>query len=306
MAKFILCQVEDTDTSLDVPLSLYSNALAARPIGHVDRPSTLIQLAAVHFARFEKRRDGLEGARAEALLYEAMELSSAKSHERRAASFVLQLRTGRRARPVKAAGRPSVEQESASRLINKDPCIFSVQLVDRFERLGDVADLQQAIRVLEELVRSTPVWDDRYLAGLAILGAALLHRFNRLGELSDLGDAISRQRDAVDLTPRGHPDRSDCLSQLGNSLFTRFRHLGALSDLEHAISALRDAVDLIPHGHPNKHTCLGNLGNSFKARFERLGELSDLGDAILTLRDAVDLAPHRHKPAHLNNLGNSF
>ena len=62
MAKFMLWQVEHTDASLEVPISLYHNALAARPVGHVDRPSTLIQLAAVHFARFEKQRDKVEGA----------------------------------------------------------------------------------------------------------------------------------------------------------------------------------------------------------------------------------------------------
>ncbi|KAF8127676.1 hypothetical protein EV363DRAFT_1344308 [Boletus edulis] len=45
MAKFILCQTEDTSASLQDPTSLYRSALNAHPVGHVDRPSTLIQLA---------------------------------------------------------------------------------------------------------------------------------------------------------------------------------------------------------------------------------------------------------------------
>ena len=81
MAKLIHCRVEDTDTSFEVPLTLYYNALAARPVRHVDRPSTLIQLAAVYFARFDKRGDEVEVARAEALLHEALELGSTESHE---------------------------------------------------------------------------------------------------------------------------------------------------------------------------------------------------------------------------------
>jgi hypothetical protein len=106
MAKFILCQVEDTyGLPRAIPLSLYRNCTCYRPIGHVDRPSTLIQLAAVHFARFQKRRDEVEGARAEALLNEAIELSSTESHERRAATFMLQLHAGRRVGPVQADGR---------------------------------------------------------------------------------------------------------------------------------------------------------------------------------------------------------
>jgi hypothetical protein len=143
MAKFILCQVEDTDASLEIPLSLYRNALTTRPVGHVDRPSTLIQLATVHFARLGKRRDEVEGAHAEALLYEAMELSSTDSHEKRAATFVLQLHAGRGVGHVQAGGESSVEQDSTSRLTDEDPWIFSVQLLDRFERFGDLAELQQ-------------------------------------------------------------------------------------------------------------------------------------------------------------------
>ena len=48
MAKSVLCQVEDGD--LLVPLGLYRDALAACPIGHPDRSSTLIQLATVYLA----------------------------------------------------------------------------------------------------------------------------------------------------------------------------------------------------------------------------------------------------------------
>ena len=306
MAKFILCQVEDTDASLAVPLGLYSNALATRPVGHVDRPSTLIQLAAVHFARFEKRRDGMEGARAEALLHEAMELSSAESHERRAATFVLQLRTRRRAGPVKADDQLRVKNDSASRLMNKDPwIIIGAYLVDRFERFGDVADLQPAIRLLEELVGSTPVWDRRCRTALANLGTALYCRFNHFGELRDLEDAISMQRDVVELIPDGHPNKPASLNDLGNSLITRFERLGELGDLEDAISRHRNAAALTPHGHPGEPARLNGLGICFFLRFARIGDLSDLEDAISTLRDAVELNPHGNA-GPLYNLGNSL
>jgi tetratricopeptide (TPR) repeat protein len=362
MVNLVLCQVEDMATSLEAPLRLYHNVLASRPVGHVDRPSTLIQLAAVHFARFEKRRDAVEGARAVALLHEAMELSSIGSYEKRAAIFVLQLHAERRVGPVMADAESSVEQDSASRLTDEDLWIFSVQLMNHFERFGDVTELQQAITLLEELVRSTSVSDDRYCEGLANLGVALSYRFDHLGELSDLEDAISRHKDALELTPHGHPHRRGCLNNLGNSFKARFKRLGELSDLEDAISLLKDAVDptplleesdrstsvwdvqfreglanlgvalsirfdhlgelrdledaisrhrdaleLTPHGHPHRRGYLNNLGNSFKARFKRLGEASDLEDAISLLKDAVDLTPHGHphKPGYLSNLGNS-
>ncbi|KAI9573121.1 TPR-like protein [Boletus coccyginus] len=308
MVKLILCQAEHMDASLEVPLGLYRNALAARPVGHLDRPSTLVQLAVVHFARFEKQGDEGERALAEALLYEAMELSSTDSHENRAAAFMLQLHAGCRKGPVEADDRSSVEQDSAIRSPDEERWSLSAQLVHRFQQFGHLADLQQAITLLEELVRSTSTSDDRYSEALGGLGLALSYRFDHVEELSDLEEALSRQRNAVDLTPQGHPLKPRLLQSLGSSFMTRFERLGELSDLENAISNQRDAVNLTPHGHPDKPRLLNNLGNSFITRFQRLGELSDLEEAILRYRDAVDLIPHGHpqKPAHLNSLGSSF
>ncbi|KAF8132591.1 CHAT domain-containing protein [Boletus edulis] len=212
---------------------------------------------------------------------------------------MLQLYVGHRVGP--ASGQ-------SSRLTVEDPWSSSVALLKRFERYGDLADLQRAITLLQKLVRSISVWDDGYRIGLGNLGVALLWRFERLGELSDLEHGISTHRDAVHLTPDGHPDKPSCLNNLGLSFRARFERLGELSDLEHGISTHRDAIHLTPDGHPHKPSMLNNLGNSFITRFLRLGELRDLEDAISTHRDAVHLTPDGHpdKPSRLNNLGLSF
>ncbi|KAG6373027.1 hypothetical protein JVT61DRAFT_7083 [Boletus reticuloceps] len=44
--------------------------------------------------------------------------------------------------------------------------MLSVQLLKQFERHGDLADLQRAITVLQQLVRSMSDWDDGYREGL--------------------------------------------------------------------------------------------------------------------------------------------
>ncbi|KAF8127373.1 TPR-like protein [Boletus edulis] len=308
MAKLILCRVKDTIASLEIPIRLCRDALAARPVGHTDRPSTLVQLAAVHLARFEKQRDNVDGAQVETLLHEAMELSAADSDENRVVSVMLQLYAGHRFGPDHASSQSSVDLHSSSHLIDEDPWSSSVQLLKRFQRHGDLADLQRAITLLQQLVRSVSVWDDGYRVGLGNLGAALELRFKHLGELRDLEDAISTHRDAVQLTPDGHSDKPTCLNNLGLSFKARFERLGELRDLEDAISTHRDGVHLTPDGHPDKPTHLNNIGLSFITRFERLGELRDLEDAISTHRDAVQLTPdgHSDKPTCLNNLGSSF
>lgn len=81
MAKLIRYRVDDTDRPLDVPPTLFRNALASCPVGHPDRPSTLIQLAGVHSAWFKKWRDEVDAAQAETFLREVMDLGSADSHE---------------------------------------------------------------------------------------------------------------------------------------------------------------------------------------------------------------------------------
>ncbi|KAF8436269.1 CHAT domain-containing protein [Boletus edulis BED1] len=201
-----------------------------------------------------------------------------------------------------------VDQAEASCITEEEARTLSVHLLGRFERLGDLAVLEQAITILVEVIRTTSALDDRHRTGLGSLGVALLYRFNHCGELSDLEDAISRHRDAVALTPHGHPHRPEYLNNVGKSYKARFERLGELNDIEDAITTLRETVDLTPHNHPDKPTYLRNLGNSCKARFDRLGQLGDLEDAVLMLRDAIDLAPHDHphKPTYLNNLGNSL
>ena len=307
-AKFICCQVDDIDPTFGAPLTLFRGALGVRPVGHPDRPSTLIRLAVVHSERFKKWQHEVDAAQIEALLHEAIDCSSAESHEHRAAIFRLQLHAQRNMDPVRAGRQSPMEQESASGLTDDDPWALGAQLLERFERFNDLADLQQAILVFEASVRPAPVSDHRYITGLMNLGLALLKRFLCLGELSDLEQAISRCKDAIELAPDGHQVQSTCLHQLGLSLFIRFERLGELSDLEQAISKFKVAFDSTPEGHPDKAAYLDNLGDALRVRFERCDELSDLEQAISMLGDAVNLTPdgHPHKAGHLSNLGLSL
>ena len=193
--------------------------------------------------------------------------------------------------------------DKVSRLNNLGNC-FKV----RFQRLGELSDLENAISTLRDAVDRTPHGHPDRPSRLSNLGCSFKARFNRLGQLSDLERAISTLRDAVGFTPHGHPDKPGRLSDLGTTFLARFKRLGELSDLEGAISTLRDAVGLTPRGHPREPGCLADLGTSLMTRFGRLGELSDLDDAISMLRAAVDLIPHGHPHKHtlLNNLGSSF
>ena len=177
----------------------------------------------------------------------------------------------------------------------------------KFERLGDVADLNEAISAQQQALHLTPDDDPHQPMHLHNLGHSFQSRFERLGDLVNLDEAITAQRQAVRLTPDDHPDRPEFLDSLGGSLFSRFERLGNLVDLDEAITAQQKAVRLTDD-HPNQARCLNNLGISLETRFERLNDLVDIHEAISAQREAVRLTPDGHpgKPARLSNLGNSF
>ncbi|KAJ7136960.1 CHAT domain-containing protein [Mycena epipterygia] len=179
-------------------------------------------------------------------------------------------------------------------------------LNSRFQRLGDLTDLQSAVLRFETAVALTPDGHPDKPSRLNNLGNSLLARFERLGDLDDLNQSIVRFEAAVTLTPDGHPNKPSWLNNLGNSLLRRFERLGDLNDLNQSVLSLEDAVTLTPDGHPDTPSQLNNLGNSLNSRFQRLGDLTDLQLAVLRFEDAVALTPDGHpdKPSRLNNLGN--
>ena len=184
---------------------------------------------------------------------------------------------------------------------------IGLYLLDRFERTGDVTDIDNAILYHERAVRLLPKGNSDKHQHLNNLGRSFLCRFTRSGELVDVEEAISTFKDAVRLSPDRHSAKPLYFSNLGSSFLGRFERSGELVDIEEAISAHKDAVRLTPDGQSDKPLYYNNLGNSFLRRFERSGELVDIEAAISAHKDAVRLTPEGHpdKPGCLNNLGMS-
>ncbi|THU83021.1 TPR-like protein [Dendrothele bispora CBS 962.96] len=180
--------------------------------------------------------------------------------------------------------------------------------MELFQHSGDWTVIDNAVQVMEEVIKLTPDGHADKAGRFNNLGAAFYHRFERLGELKDIENAIDVKRQAVDLTPNGHADKAGRLNNLGAAFQSRFERLGELKDIENAIDVKRQAVDLTPDGHADKAGQLNNLGVAFQSRFERLGELKDIENAIDVKRQAVDLTPdgHADKAGRLNNLGAAF
>ncbi|KZV67445.1 hypothetical protein PENSPDRAFT_583940, partial [Peniophora sp. CONT] len=177
---------------------------------------------------------------------------------------------------------------------------------ERFERIGELDDLDAVITTLCCAVEITPDTDPEKPGLLSNYGASLQTRFERVGEFEDIERAITILRRADELVSNGHPSEVYCSNNLGNSLLSRFRATGELEDLKQAILSHWRALELTPNGHPDKAS--RNIGNSFLARFKHTGDLKDVEQAISSHRRAVELTPdgHSNKPAHCSHLGTSF
>ncbi|KAJ7851751.1 CHAT domain-containing protein [Mycena leptocephala] len=169
-------------------------------------------------------------------------------------------------------------------------------LLGRFERLGDLSDINKSVLMKEDAIQLIPDGHPDKPSLLNNLGISLFRRFERLGDLSDINKSVLMFEDAVQLTPDDHPDKPGRLNNLGNSLLGHFERLGDLSDINKSIMMLEDAVQLTPDGHPDKSGRLNNLGTSFLGRFERLNDPEDSQQLLLHYTSAACSATG---PAHI-------
>ncbi|KAF5340523.1 hypothetical protein D9758_015816 [Tetrapyrgos nigripes] len=176
---------------------------------------------------------------------------------------------------------PDGHASKASRLNN-----LGIAFQSRFERLGELGDIENAIQFQQQAVDITPDGHASKASRLNNLGIAFQSRFERLGELGDIENAIQFQQQAVDITPDGHASKASQLNNLGIAFQSRFERLGELGDIENAIQFQQQAVDITPDGHASKASWLNNLGTAFQ-KFEHLRELGDIENAISTYRQST-------------------
>lgn len=149
-------------------------------------------------------------------------------------------------------------------------------LEQRFERTGDMEDLNLAIELEEEALKIAPHHLGVTSTILNNLGVSLCRRFERSSHIQDIDASIRRLMESVDLTPSGHPALFGRHMNWGNSLLARFERLRQIEDLNQAIKLHQSVVATTPSGDAKQASRLSNLANSFLRRFELLGEEQDL------------------------------
>ncbi|MBT2207518.1 CHAT domain-containing protein [Actinomadura sp. NEAU-AAG7] len=189
-------------------------------------------------------------------------------------------------------------------------------LMSRFDRDGDLDDLDEAVGECRAAVRETPPDASTQATYLSNLGITLLTRAERLGSQQDLEDAVAACQAAVDGWP-GHPEfegmttnldtarrtlanfldheaglseRIDATSdpaELADLLWNRFVRTGDPADLDRAVRVRQDALDA--GESPAEH--LEDLCSLLQHRFAHFGRSEDLTASIAAGRAAIEATP---------------
>ncbi|KAJ3520109.1 hypothetical protein NMY22_g12894 [Coprinellus aureogranulatus] len=207
---------------------------------------------------------------------------------------------------------------------------LGVSYVLRYDRFGNLADLQRAI-ALQRSECATPgalpnngtIFENTELVNLAFawsrLGTYLMRLSARTGSLPVIDEAIQCQRKALELqvpdpafqnTPGHNALR---YSDLGAPLLQRFKMKGDVSDIDEAVLCFREAERLIqqssrPQPSERLIEVYNGLGMSLMRRFEHLGDANDINDAIIAQQKALRAIPQDSPGLHtlINNLALCF
>jgi hypothetical protein len=154
---------------------------------------------------------------------------------------------------------------------------------------GDFKLLEEAVRMLREVLRSCPLGHPLRDIALSNLSGALLSGFEQQGSSETATEAIALSREAVDLCPIGNPRRFLALSNLAESLKFRFIYQGFSVCLAEAMELYREILNTIPEAHPLRGRMMTNYGEVLLGAFQEHGDSCLLSEAIVALRETVTL-----------------
>ncbi|CUS13391.1 unnamed protein product, partial [Tuber aestivum] len=155
----------------------------------------------------------------------------------------------------------------------------------RFERIGDLGDLQKAIKHGEDALAATPLDHPDRAGRHNNLGNMLSTRFERIGDFGDLQKAISHGEKALAATPPDHPRRAIMCTSLAKSLQSRFSQLKSPEDFTKCLRLYHEAFRCVT-SPPRSRIQAARRAATLLYSARKFPESSSI------LEDAVNLMPH--------------
>jgi tetratricopeptide (TPR) repeat protein len=155
-------------------------------------------------------------------------------------------------------------------------------------------DLDQTIKIGQNILLCRPDRDEDRSYVLSHVGTALLDNFERAGDPDDIDNAIVLLDEALELIPSEHHDRLVFLDNLAEAFSRRFRYRGSVQDIDQAVAMAELALHETADGDSQRPQRLQALGLHLSSRYEETGCASDIEKAIGLVNDAVNLLPSGH------------
>ena len=166
------------------------------------------------------------------------------------------------------------------------------RVVKHVLQTGDRAGLDDAIDLLRQIIKNTPLDEPDRAGRLSNLSVALGLRYTESGQQADIDDCLAAAREAI---ATARPDDKDATMYRANlfgaeqNRWQRTRDPAALDEL---IEAGRAAVAAAPPGYAKLTSLQSALGTYLNIRYGQTGHEADLDDAIEAMRGALVQMAH--------------
>ncbi|KAF3190682.1 hypothetical protein TWF788_008203 [Orbilia oligospora] len=176
----------------------------------------------------------------------------------------------------------------------------------KFDRIGELDDLNAVIKVREEALAILPESDNDTVASireslLKNLTTLLKMRFYRTGDIGDLEMAITLGEMALAAADTSHSDNNLMLSHLALCYNDRYKWSGSYDDLCVAIKSIAEALATKPENDQIRRALLSKLFHCLNDRFLQTGNIDDLEAVINAGKEAATAIDDLSEKAVISN-----
>ncbi|KDR77630.1 hypothetical protein GALMADRAFT_138707 [Galerina marginata CBS 339.88] len=173
---------------------------------------------------------------------------------------------------------------------------YGTSLHERYVAFGDLADLNQAINILQSAVHLCPDADPvKYLLSDS-LGNTYLVRFKQLGDIADFDKSVQAFHDGLIQVPTDHKDRAALQRNIGFTLIHRLKLVGNPDDADQAISIFQQDLqhDIVDQDATEKINKSIEYSEALLHRFWHFRDSSDVNEAITFLQNIAGTTSEDH------------
>ncbi|KAL3479823.1 CHAT domain-containing protein [Aspergillus californicus] len=177
----------------------------------------------------------------------------------------------------------------------------SLLLEDRFIRLGDISDLEEAITSEKTAISAIPMDDLRLLVLWDQLGVLYGRKFDFTGEIHDLDTSIEFSQQTIDTSNQNDLDAVGFKWHMALALNRRFEYLSTTEDLDRAILLGTEALQALAQDDIRRVNLLLDLSDFQHSKYLESGlmEHFQVAAGLAGKAMAIDVPPGFSQPLQL-------